>query len=220
MKTTADRKLLKLVVTETLLQLGFERATDYALNILTEVFSFHMESFVKRAAVFQTEHNEEVCRYLIEDAYWEEQYQVKELIRFMEQQISLLGERQGESPFHALKLIPKGVTSLRSVYKNSGTSALEERKSKEVTEDIHVDEYMEHFIDEGSAEEGTRQASDYSFDCSIIATDTKCNGLVPYERVNTKPKEWLCGVRDYVLADQDYFIDDFVGTEKYKISLS
>jgi len=219
MKTSVDRRLLKLVATETLLQLGFERATEHALNILTEVFSFHLESLIKRAALFQREGGEGICRYMIEDAYWDEQYQIRELMKFMEQQMSQLGDRQGESPFHALKLLPKGVT-LRSVCRSTGTPTLEEKKSTEIVEDtveVQIDRFMEDFIERCTTERGVRHVVGYSFDCSVMVESTSCNGLVPYECTNSRPRETLCGVRDPMLAEQELFTEDFV--EKYQISL-
>ncbi|ELA42236.1 uncharacterized protein VICG_00635 [Vittaforma corneae ATCC 50505] len=147
MKTDINKKLLKLVSTEVLLQLGFERSTEQALNIITEIFSFYLESLIKKAISVQksdgkddsnegsanTSHLD--CRYLIEDTYHEEQYQIKELVKFMEQQIALktqLTNRHDveceESLFHALRLLPKGA-SLRSVFKNTRGATLEEKKT-------------------------------------------------------------------------------------------
>lgn len=234
MKTDVNKRLLKLVSTETLLQLGFERATEHALNIITDVFAFYLESLVRKAAVLQLpqgqstggeDEEHSICKYIIEDTYEEEQYQTKELMKFMEQQAGLkaqLADKHDincdESLFHALRLLPKGVT-LRSVFKNTKTSTLEEKKSAEITEDILVDEFMEGFIQKCSCEGGARPVVTYSFDCLKIVDNPVGNALVPFDRMTKKPNEWICGYRDQILAAQEFFIEDFYGTEKYQVPM-
>ncbi|KAM0681329.1 hypothetical protein GINT2_000529 [Glugoides intestinalis] len=224
MKVDVNKKLLKLVCTEVLLQLGFERSVEQALNVLTEIFSFYLEFLIQKVVpLLGCEDSTLLCKFLIENTYEDEQYQIRELFKFMEHQISLkalLVDKHNvdcdESLFYSLKLLPKGV-SFRSVFRNTKTTTLEEKKSINITEDIAVDEFMNKFVDSCSSENSKRVLGTYAFDCSKIFEDINGNGLVPFERINLKPKDSICGYRDQYLAEQELFIEDFCGTERYEV---
>lgn len=224
MKVDVNKKLLKLVCTEVLLQLGFERSVEQALNVLTEVFNFYFEFLIRKVVpLLGSDDNTVLCKFLIENTYDDEQYQIRELFKFMEQQISLkalLIDKHNlecdESLFYSLKLLPKGV-SLRSVFRNAKTTTLEEKKSINITEDITVDEFMNKFVESCSSESSRRVLGTYEFDCSTIVEDANGNGLVPFERINLKHKDSICGYRDQYLAEQELFIEDFYGTERYEV---
>lgn len=235
MKTDVNKKLLKLISTEVLLQAGFEKSTEQALNILTEMFSHFIERIIMNIRPIQngreldkqeeTLRNEAhgICKFLLEDIYRDEQYQIKECMKFLEQQILLKMQLTGkhnieceESLLHSLKLLPKGIT-LRSISKNTRTTTLEEKKSVEITEDIQIDEYMNEFIGKSSLEASRRVVEGYSFDCSKIVEHTSGNGLVPFERVSCLPNNQICDFRDFFLAEQELFTEDFDNTFKYTI---
>lgn len=224
MKTDVNKKLLRLISTEILLQLGFERSTEQALNVLTEIFSFYLESMIQKLIpVSSCEDSDKLCRFLIEDAYRESEYEAKELLKFIEQQISfklMLVDKHNadcdESLLHALKLLPKGI-SMKSVFKNTKTATLEQKKSVDIIEDIVVDDFMNNFIHKSSLETSRRVVGSYSFDCSRIVEDINGNGLVPFDRINGKQKSQICGYKDVYLAEQELFIEDFYGNERYAI---
>lgn len=221
MKTDVNKKLLKLVSTEILLQIGFEKSTEQSLNILTDIASFYLETLIKRVIPIYNKEDKRTSKYLIEQTYEEEQYQIKELSKFLEQQIAIktqLEEKHEieceDSLFHSLKLLPKGIT-LKSVFKNTKALTLEEKKNREIVEDILVDEFMSDFIEKCSKEGGERKVEDYSLDCSKIIEKESGEGLVPFERMNTKGKENIFGIKDGILAVQELFIEDFYGTETF-----
>lgn len=235
MKTDVNKKLLKLISAEVLMQIGFERSTEQSLGILTEVFSHFIERIIMNIRPIQNgreldgqeemEKNEThaICRFLMEDTYRDEQYQIKECMKFLEQQILLKMQLAGkhnieceESLLHSLKLLPKGVT-LRSVSKNTRTATLEEKKSAEITEDVQIDEYMNEFIGRSASEASRRVVEGYSFDCSKIVDYIDGNGLVPFERIACVPRDQICDFRDFFLAEQELFTEDFSGTHKYRI---
>lgn len=235
MKTDVNKKLLKLISAEVLLQTGFEKSTEQALNILTEAFSYFIERTIMNIRPIQNgrdldspdetlkDESHGICRFLLEDTYRDEQYQIKECLKFLEQQILLKMQLAGkhnieceESLLHSLKLLPKGIT-LRSVCKNTRTATLEEKKSAEITEDIQVDEYMNEFINKSSSEASRRVVEGYSFDCSKIVDYVDGNGLVPFERISSAPKDQICDFRDFFLAEQELFIEDFKNTMKYRV---
>ena len=78
-----------------------------------------------------------------------------------------------------------------------------------------MDDFMNKFIEKCTGEGSQRVVEEYSIDCFKIIENTDGNGLVPFERIDGKPKEWICGVKDRVLAEQELMIEDFYGTEVY-----
>ncbi|KAF7682693.1 hypothetical protein TCON_2088 [Astathelohania contejeani] len=156
MRSNFQNKIIKLCITEILLQIGYERATTNSLNILVSAFTHRMTELLIHFA----EHNS-LELLLFEFIGSSESYQFGELASFLDAQrdlqVGLLEKhalRNGqESILHILRVIPRNI-SLRSKRKVVCGNILlseetdERQVNDEVGREIVVDEYMEKFINE------------------------------------------------------------------------
>ena len=144
MKTDSNKRLLKLVAVESLIQNGFENTTEQALNTVSDILGLYIETLCKKLIYLQEcEDPFYLSRILIEDIYEDEKYQIKELCGFLDQQISLKYQLLQQydvdvedSLLHFLKVLPRD-TTLKSVYRNSKTFATEEKKNIEIKNIIY-----------------------------------------------------------------------------------
>lgn len=223
MKTDSNKRLLKLVSAEALIQTGFENSTEQALNTISDVLNLYIETLVKKIIPLQECKDPYfLSKILIEETYANEQYQIKEMTGFLNQQIALKHqlkeqyEVEGEeSLLHLLKVLPKE-TSLKSVFRSSKTLTVEEKKSIEIKEEIEIDEFMTDFIEKSSSEPSRKVVGVYLFDCSKIVEDM-AEGMVALGRISNKPKEQMFEYKDFHIAEQELLVEDFIGNEKFTI---
>lgn len=227
MKSDVNKKIFRLLSTEVLLQVGFERSTEHAMNILAEIFVFYLESLTRKVHPFSACGPEVANKFLIEDTYFSEKCQVRELQSFLEQQVFMkkqlkdkLDVECDESLLHSLRILPKGV-SLKSAFRNTKTMTLEEKKSMEVHQEVQLDDFMSEFIEKSGLEGNRRAVEVYAFNCSKVVEGINEKGIreckVTFEEASTAPKDCIFGYCDSVLAEQELMIEDFNGAEKYRI---
>ena len=223
MKTDSNKKLLKLVTVESLIQNGFENTTEQALNTVSDILGFYIETICKKLIPLQEcPDSYFLCKIFLEDVYDDEQYQIKEILGFLNQQIALKEQllqqhdvEMEESLLHLLKVLPRD-SSLKSVYRNSKTLTIEEKKSIEIKEDIEVDQFMANFIEKSSSEQNRRVVGSYLFDCTKIV-EGMGEGNIEIGKLSSKPKDQIFDYKDIYLAEQELLIEDFFGNEKYTI---
>lgn len=227
MKSDINKKIFRLLSTEVLLQVGFERSTEHAMNILAEILAFYLESLAKKVVPFSECSPEVANKFLVEDTYFSEQYQIRELHSFLEQQIFIKKQLKDkfdvecdESLLHSLRVLPKGV-SLKSAFRNAKAMTLEEKKSMDVHQDVQLDEFMSEFVEKSGLEASRRVAGVYAFNCSKVIEGINEQGVrerkATIEDLGVAPKNRIFGYHDSVLAEQELMIEDFNGTEKYKV---
>lgn len=227
MKPDSNKKIIQLLSVEILQQIGFEKSTEQALNIITDIFTYFFESLIEKCCPFAGCDPSVVIRFLVDDTYSTEQYQIKELLNFIDQQILIKNQLKekydidcDESILHSLRILPKGV-SLKSAFKNTKTMTLEEKKSLEIYHEIHLDDFMVEFIEKSGDVPSKRTVESYSFDCSNILekinTSESNSQKIGFETSSLAPKGRIFGYFDDVLAEQELFIEDFNGIEKHRI---
>lgn len=225
MRPDSNKKLLELLSVEICIQVGFEKATEHSISLITDVFIFYLESLIKKIIPLKDINPEIASKFLIEDTYDHEQYQIKELTTFLLQQIAIksqLIEKYdldcSESLLHSLRILPAGV-SLKSVFKNTKTMTLEEKKSMEVYQEIQMDKFMIDFIEKCSKEPNKRQIETYCFDCLPLVENVNKDDKEKETFLidSLKPKSSIMGYNDEILAEQELFIEDFNESSKYVI---
>lgn len=223
MKTDSNKRLLKLVAVESLIQNGFENTTEQALNTVSDLLGLYIETLCQKIIPLQDcEDPFFLSKILIEDTYDDEQYQIKEILGFLEQQIALKNQllqqydvEVEDSLLHFLKVLPRD-TNFKSVFKNSKSLTIEEKKSVEIKDDIELDDFMASFIEKSSSEQSHRVVGSYLFDCTNIV-EGMGSGEVIISKLNSKPKDQIFEYRDIYLAEQEFLIEDFKGNEKYTL---
>lgn len=199
------------------------------MNVLAEILAFYMEMLVKRTLPFSACHPEIANKFLMEDAYFSEKYQAKELHSFLDQQIFIKKQLKDkfdlecdESLLHSLRILPKGV-SLKSAFRSTKATTLEEKKGMEIHQEIETDEFMSEFLEKSSSEASRRVVGVYAFNCSKVIEEINEKGIgeckITFQETDTSPKKLIFGYCDSVLAEQELTMEDFNGIEKYKIVL-
>jgi Histone-fold protein len=239
MKSNINRKILRLVSTEVLLQIGFEKTTEQSLNIITEVFAYYMESLIKKAAVLQGCDGRNLCKILIADTYRSEQYQLGELSQFLDQQNLIKrqlrekaeGEEDSCSLLHSLKVLPQGM-SLKSTFKNTKSTTIEEKSNREIFIEIKLDDFLNQFIEESYKSENRRQLVKKINGSKILDKIVLDHKKEPEVRLDNKledrkaartsevkeeiGKKMRVNYKEDIIMEQQYFVEDFSGIERYK----
>lgn len=229
MKPDSNKKILQLLSAEILLQIGFEKSTEHSLHIMTDVFVYYFESLIRKCIPFNGIEPDILLQYLIEDTYMTELYQKKELYSFLDQQISIKAQLKDkfdiecdESLLHSLRILPKGV-SLKSAFKNTKTMTVEEKKSMEIYPEIQIDDFMADFIEKSSSQPSRSLPEIFKFSGLKAIEEIKpveiddVNLEVNFEIRSLEPRKTIFGVYDEILAEQDFFMEDFQETQRYKI---
>lgn len=190
MKSCLHKKLLKLVSAEVFLQVGFERGTEQALNLTTDLLAFYLETLVKRSSYLQSVTPRLIISHLIDMFYYNEEYQCEELYQFVEQQIQMktiikeYGDTES-SLLHMLKILPEEI-NLKSAQRSSTNLTIEERNNPvKIVIEAPMEDFLCQFIEECSKETGNRVMTKHSFDISrVLEEQTKISGpSIPIEMI-------------------------------------
>lgn len=218
MKSNIHKKMLRFATAEVFLQLGFERTTEQALNIVADAVSYSLESMAQRVRPFQDCPTRASVDLLVDSFYDSEQYQKEELLQFLDQQLQIrrqLREKTEDGLLqHALKTLPYE-TAHTSTLRMASAMSVEERAQPKALEEMVLDDFLAGFIDRCAQESPCRAATDYNYDTSVpivnsagldsSMTDVAGLDAIPVGRV------------DDILTAQELFLEDFSNKEKYKV---
>lgn len=220
MKTNSNKKVLEILVAEILLQTGFEKCTDHSIDLLTEISIFYIESLIKNTKPFMNADPLIICKFLIENAYTDEEYQIKELLHFLDQQKNLVGERNEadapESLLHALNCLPN-IKSIAGNVKSNKIMGLEEKRTAEVFHEVKMDDFMMKFIEKCSKAPANRVVESFGFDCLKIIKNTNDQKITDFKIDNISySKSNIFGYKDEIIAEQELFVEDFKGNNLFE----
>lgn len=186
MKSGMNIKIVKLAVVEILLQSGFDKTADQALNVLTDVLRYYIEQLGCRV---QRRHEQGavtglVCRTLVEEIYRENEYQVCELLSFLRYQITVknyLSDRYNvgseESILHILRVLPKNA-QLRMLVRNGGNLNEMNEVEKSVVEDnVSFDEFTREFVESSLSEASRRVVGECRLEFVDLIGDEPRRGI-------------------------------------------
>lgn len=229
MKSSIYKRMLRLVSAEVFLQLGFERASEQAINLSSDLLEFYIEALVKRMVPLQACDGGAVVGHLVHGCYRTEEYQKDELMQFLDQQNLIkkqLKERsEGESSLlHVLKVLPQEI-NFKSTHRNSRNLTIEERSSgpSKVAAEVFVDDCLNAFIGECSGEPSRRAVQEYAFEISrLLVEDTK-GAAGDGGTGGAGADEALKGVcvpacrEGDILHEQELFLEDLSGSGRFEI---
>lgn len=170
MKSNLEKKILKLVVAEILIQIGFERTTDQAMNLCVDLLVFYLENTIKHSMIFGNCPAKHAIANLFFKFYYSEQYQKEELYQFAIQQAQIRRSvkekiEDANNLLYMLKVLPPGIY-FRNTHIKTNTLTIEEKNSPvKIIEKANLDEFLYNFINE-------------------------CNGSPSDTSSNTKPEYW------------------------------
>ncbi|KAI5168690.1 hypothetical protein PAEPH01_0336 [Pancytospora epiphaga] len=219
MKSNFYKKLIRFAAAEVLMQLGFERTTEHALNIIADVATHYMESMILRIYPFQSSPTENVIDMLIRAFYGFEQYQKDELVSFLEQQLQVRRQMRDKPEDnvlqHALRSLPMESTRSHSL-RMINTTAVEERARPRILEEMIMDGFLSEYIERCNQIE-TRPSvmKNYRYDTSVQIVSSL--DLKNEEGVRCDVGTFSTGRGEDALASQELFLEDFPSKEKYKV---
>lgn len=191
MKSNVNTKVLKLAVVEILAQCGFERTTEQALNVLTDIMRYYIEEVAGRIKRSQGMGvvAELVHGTLIVELYGESEYQIPELQSFLRYQLNIknyLSDRYNvgaeESILHILRVLPKNV-HLRALMRSSRTVGdANEVEEEYVEEGVHFDEFTRGFVESSLSEQSRRVVGEYGFQFMELVDSGRREGMQMSER--------------------------------------
>ncbi|EOB13756.1 hypothetical protein NBO_60g0012, partial [Nosema bombycis CQ1] len=150
MKSDLNIKILKLSIAEIVMQSGFERISEQALNILGDLFKFYSEQILEKIKKMNKDHSFSI-KYLVDESSLPS-YQSNELMSFLNTQLSLkksLGvKEEDESLLHTLKVIPKSVDLNNVLRSTSSFNLIPNLKNGSSNLNLELDPEMEKFIKE------------------------------------------------------------------------
>lgn len=163
-------KISKLAVTEILLQSGFEKSSDDALNILTDIFCYYVVrkfSKVREMQCLRFGIHKIPLSFLVYAKSLEPySYRHEEVKAFLSYQgfLSLyLKEKfkvEGSSMLQMLRVLPQRKIVLEVFNRKYRTNLNEIKSDTTETKDVDIDDFMMSFL-ERSMQEGGKEAEDY-----------------------------------------------------------
>lgn len=213
MKSNMNMRIIKLAMAEIVMQCGFERISEQALNIMSDVFRHYLEQMAKRMNLMGETHVcfEVVARAIINDFLVEDSYQNKELFNFLHtqlQQKKYLGEKiDDDSLLHTLKVIPKSVDLTNVCRNTAGFSLVPNIKNGSSNVSLEVDPQMDDFIN-GCLSERSRRVvvgdNKYKLLEILSGEDLGKGEMTKEVHQGILKKRPLVNVPQSILTDYDY----------------
>lgn len=149
-------RLIKLAITEILIQTGFECCSEMSLNITADIYIYYMECLIRKLSVLKDVDPNIQMKYVLKDLFNEEEYQFQEFIQFLDQQQMIkryIKEKSDKDPdnnlLSMLKVLPKNI-NLKTSFKNSKNLTLEEKFTQHSNSELEMDKYLNEFIEKCS----------------------------------------------------------------------
>lgn len=160
-------KIVKLAVTETLVQVGFERSSEDALNVMADIFCFHLESNFRRMKAMQYlrfgAYKVPLSLFTYAKSIHIGSYAYGETMAFLACQSALslhLREKfkvDGDNLLQMLKVLPPRRIKLEVFNKQHRVSLSQAKSDVTESKDIEIDDFMTAFLEKALDEEGCAQ---------------------------------------------------------------
>ncbi|KAF9763082.1 hypothetical protein NGRA_1522 [Nosema granulosis] len=203
MKSNMNMKIIKLAMAEIVMQCGFERISEQALNIMGDIFRHYLEQITLRMVKMSELHCDFdiISRAIINDFLVEDSYQEKELLSFLHTQLQqkkyLGGDGKEDSLLHSLKVIPKSV-DLTNVCRTTSSFLVPNIKNGSSNISLEVDQSMNNFIEDCMSERSRREeVGEYKYKLLEILSKDKNLLVAPTKTMSEK-------VTISLLSDFDY----------------
>lgn len=172
-------KIIRLAVAEILIQAGFEKSSEDAMNTLTDIFCYFAESKSKELSSMQRLRFGNYCKPITLNICLKSldqgSYKYKEILAFLSHQLSLAlyfkdkFNLEGGNLLQVLKILPQRQLKLEIPNKQYRKNAIEIKSDMTESKDIEIDDFMLKFFDSSMKQANQDQKIDNAKDYADLS---------------------------------------------------